>query len=188
MFPLFSLHLWGNIKVTVSRDVCPSSFGILLLGGVEADFLKWPDVSHTLPLHLLLTTRNVSPLLWRSADADRAPGLSEATWERTAPSPRRVPVCGEPELLFHSYPCISGQETMPDALLGLGNGDILVCVSTLDKTKITTGISRLPMMLELVALLVIIPCKKMRIWNAFFYYSIFLSSSFSFWYGISLHD
>lgn len=61
-------------------------------------------------------------------------------------------------------------------------------VEYIRQNKDNHGISRLPMMLELVPLLVIIPCKKMRIWNAFLYYSIFLSSPFSFWYGISLHD
>lgn len=52
--------------------------------------------------------------------------------------------------------CVSCQETMPDTLLGLGYGDIYVCVSTLDKTKITKWICSLSMTLELVALPLII--------------------------------
>lgn len=37
---------------------------------------------------------------------------------------------------------------MPDTLLGLVGGDIFVCMSTLDKTKITKWISSPPMMLN----------------------------------------
>lgn len=54
------------------------------------------------------------------------------------------------DVLSHSCPCISAQETVPDALLGRGV-ETFLSVSTLDKTKITKWISSLPMVLELVA-------------------------------------
>ena len=71
----------------------------------------------------------VSPHLWSFPYADHASSLIEATCDRIMPSLRHLPGCGESELLLHNCSCISGQETMPDALLGLGLGlETFLCV------------------------------------------------------------